>query len=46
MLHDASFQLTDLGQQLKPVIEQFYADEALRTCKGCGMVMEVPQSNP
>jgi len=46
VLHDASFQLTDLGQQLKPVIEQFYADESLRTCKGCGVVMEVPQSNP
>jgi 3-hydroxyanthranilate 3,4-dioxygenase len=45
VLHDASFQLTDLGQQLKPVIEQFYADEQLRSCKGCGAVMEVPKGN-
>ena len=41
-LHDASFQLQDLGMQLKPVIEGFYADEALRTCKSCGAVMQVP----
>jgi 3-hydroxyanthranilate 3,4-dioxygenase len=42
VLHDASFQLEDLGKQLKPVIEDFYADEALRTCKKCSAVMEVP----
>jgi 3-hydroxyanthranilate 3,4-dioxygenase len=42
VLHDSSFQLEDLGKQLKPVIENFYADEALRTCKSCGSVMEVP----
>ena len=42
VLHDASFQLEDLGSQLKPIIEQFYADEALRTCQGCSAVMEVP----
>ena len=45
VLHDASFQLTDLGQQLKPMIEEFYGSETLRTCKGCGAVMEVPKSN-
>jgi len=42
VLHDASFQLEDLGSQLKPVIENFYADEALRTCKHCGAVMQPP----
>jgi 3-hydroxyanthranilate 3,4-dioxygenase len=42
VLHDAAFQLMDLGAQLKPVIEKFYADETLRTCQGCGAVMEVP----
>jgi len=42
VLYDASFQLVDLGKQLKPVIEGFYGDEALRTCKKCGTVMEVP----
>ena len=43
MLHDASFQLVDLGKQLKPLIESFYADEKLRTCKKCGHVMQVPE---
>jgi len=42
MLYDASFQLVDLGKQLKPIIEDFYADEAKRTCKKCGTVMPVP----
>lgn len=42
VLHDASFQLEDLGAQLKPVIEQFYADESLRTCGKCNSVMAVP----
>jgi 3-hydroxyanthranilate 3,4-dioxygenase len=42
VLYDANFQLVDLGKQLKPIIEQFYADAALRTCKHCGTVMQVP----
>jgi 3-hydroxyanthranilate 3,4-dioxygenase len=42
VLYDAGFQLVDLGKQLKPIIEGFYADEALRTCKKCGTVMPVP----
>ena len=42
VLHDASFQLEDLSKQLKPVIENYYADETMRTCKSCGTVMEVP----
>jgi len=42
VLHDASFQLEDLGTQLKPIIEGFYADESLRTCEQCGAVMQVP----
>jgi 3-hydroxyanthranilate 3,4-dioxygenase len=41
VLHDASFQLKDLGLQLKPIIEEFYATESQRTCK-CGAVMEPP----
>ena len=31
VLHDASFQLEDLGSQLKPIIQDFYADESKRT---------------
>ncbi len=42
VLHDESFQLVDLGSQLKPIIENFYSDETLRTCKHCGAVMEPP----
>lgn len=42
ILYDASFHCTDLGTQLKPIIERFHGDEALRTCKACGAVMEVP----
>ena len=41
-LHDAAFTLEDLGRQLKPIIEKFYADQALRTCRGCGSVMQPP----
>jgi 3-hydroxyanthranilate 3,4-dioxygenase len=43
VLYDEAFQLVDLGTQLKPVIEKFYADESLRTCKQCQAVMEVPK---
>lgn len=42
MLHDAGFQLVDLGKQLKPLIEDFYGDEAKRTCRKCGTVMAPP----
>ena len=42
VLHNASFQLEDLGSQLKPLIEEFYATESLRTCTHCNAVMEPP----
>ncbi len=42
VLHDASFQLEDLGTQLKPIIEGFYRDEGLRTCQKCRAVMQAP----
>ncbi|UCF69202.1 MAG: 3-hydroxyanthranilate 3,4-dioxygenase [Acidobacteriota bacterium] len=42
VLHDAEFQLVDLGTQLKPIIENFYGDESLRCCDKCGAVMEPP----
>jgi 3-hydroxyanthranilate 3,4-dioxygenase len=42
VLHDASFQLEDLGTQLKPIIESFYGDEGMRTCQKCHAVMQVP----
>lgn len=42
ILHQASFQLQDLGAQLKPVIEEYYGSERLRTCDGCGHYHEAP----
>jgi 3-hydroxyanthranilate 3,4-dioxygenase len=42
LLHDASFELRDLGRQLKPIIEDFYATESLRACRACGKVMDPP----
>lgn len=43
VLYDESFHCTDLGTQLKPIIERFYHSEELRTCKACGTVMAVPE---
>ena len=42
LLHDASFHLVDLGVQLKPLLETFYASKELRTCKACGHVLAPP----
>jgi len=43
LLHDATFHCKDLGTQLKPIIEGFFADVAKRTCSKCGTVLEPPQ---
>jgi 3-hydroxyanthranilate 3,4-dioxygenase len=42
VLHDASFHCRDLGTELKPIIENFFDDEAKRTCRKCGTVMQPP----
>jgi 3-hydroxyanthranilate 3,4-dioxygenase len=42
VLHDVTTVITDLGTQLKPIIENFFASEALRTCRKCGAVMQPP----
>ena len=42
ILHEAVLHVTDLGVQLTPVIEDFYASESLRTCRACGVVMRPP----
>jgi 3-hydroxyanthranilate 3,4-dioxygenase len=42
MLYDASFELVDLGKQVKEAIQDFYADADKRTCKKCGAVMPAP----
>jgi 3-hydroxyanthranilate 3,4-dioxygenase len=41
VVHDAEFHLVDLGKQLKPILEEVRANEALRTCKNCGAVLAV-----
>ena len=45
VLHDAAFELEDLGSQLKPIIENFYAEESLRTCGQCGAIMQPPAAS-
>jgi 3-hydroxyanthranilate 3,4-dioxygenase len=42
VLHDAALHVTDLAAQIKPVLENFYADERLRTCRACGDVLHPP----
>ena len=44
ILYDEPFHCTDLGTQLKPIIETFHGSEDLRTCSKCGAVMEVPSA--
>ena len=44
VLHDAAFHCSDIETQLAPIIEAFYGDAALRTCKKCGSVLELPQA--
>ncbi|KAL7753134.1 3-hydroxyanthranilic acid dioxygenase [Sorochytrium milnesiophthora] len=40
VVYEESFHCTNLGTQLKPVIEKFAGDEKLRTCSKCGTVNE------
>ena len=40
LLHEAFIALTDIEAQLPPVFERFYADQAARTCRHCGTVLE------
>ena len=39
-LHEASFPMTDIVNQLPVVIKNFMESEELRTCDNCGTVME------
>ncbi|KIL62803.1 hypothetical protein M378DRAFT_187215 [Amanita muscaria Koide BX008] len=39
-IHEEAFHVTDLGTQLKPAIQKWMSNAAVRTCKGCGAVAE------
>ena len=41
-LHEDTFEMKDIVNQLPPVINNFMQNEQLRTCDQCGTVMEKP----
>lgn len=42
-LHEETFPLKDIVNQLPQIMGKFYADLNLRTCKACGHIMEPPK---
>lgn len=42
VLHEAALHVSDLGTQLKPVLEAVAQDATLRTCRRCGAVTPPP----
>ncbi|KAJ7449263.1 3-hydroxyanthranilic acid dioxygenase [Mycena latifolia] len=40
IIYEEAFHVTDLGTQLKPVIQRWQGDEKLRTCGSCGAIAE------
>lgn len=43
LLHEVKLHLAEMENLMKPMMETFYADEGLRTCKRCGSVLPVPK---
>ena len=41
-LHEEFAVITDIVAQLPPILDRFWASEALRTCPSCGTVMPPP----
>lgn len=41
-LYDEYFELTNIIEQLAPIMDKFYASEELRTCNNCSAIMEKP----
>lgn len=46
LLHKATFHLDDIVIQLPKLMQAYYDDINLRTCKKCGSVMEIPTLEP
>jgi 3-hydroxyanthranilate 3,4-dioxygenase len=42
-LYEEYAHITDIVQQLPPIMNKFYSSLELRTCKQCGTVMEKPE---
>lgn len=42
LLHRADFVCNDLEKDLKPVIDEYFADQAKRTCEKCGFIEQAP----
>jgi len=42
VLYDPDFYLVDIVNQLRPLMEKFWGDESLRTCKKCNTIMQPP----
>ena len=42
VLYNPAFRLEDIVGQLKAIMETYWGDESLRTCKKCGTVMAAP----
>lgn len=42
LLHEDFLEVTDIVNQLPPVMNAFYTSDEHRTCKNCGAVMEAP----
>ncbi|KAK7689405.1 3-hydroxyanthranilate 3,4-dioxygenase 2 [Cerrena zonata] len=40
VIHEDAFHVTDLGTQLKPLIQRWMSDPAFRKCKECGTIAE------
>ncbi len=42
IVHQARFELENIAQDLKVIMERFWGDDALRTCEACGAQVEKP----
>ena len=45
-LHEEYAEITDIVQQLPPIMNRFWQSDELRTCRSCGTMMEKPAPVP